>query len=154
MIRSTALLLLALLVVTGCASSGAGGGSDDKGYLLVYIDADFGGVLPIKPDSFWGSPVFAELGRDRHYLFEMKPGGYSLGGLTSGVRVLQDTFGSTPFSVEAGKVTYLGKHIFKSIDNKSVNWRVVETLESSLAGLSDAERARIGTMPVTTVPNE
>ena len=152
MTRIIALLVVTCFVVAGCGfnrvAGGAGPADQDKGYLLVSVDADFGGVLPIVPDSFWNGPVFAGLGRNQHYVFQMKTDGYSLGGVTTGTRVLRETYGTMPFSVDAGQVVYLGKIVFRKSAQNKVSWHLEDALQESLAGIDDGARNEISGLPI------
>lgn len=152
MTRIFALFVVICLVIGGCGfnrvAGGTGPADPDKGYLLISVDADFGGVLPIVPDSFWNGPVFAGLGRNQHYVFQMKTDGYSLGGVTSGTRVLQETYGSMPFSVDAGQVVYIGKIVFRKSSQNTVSWQLEDALQESLAGIDDAAREEISGLPI------
>ncbi len=151
--RNTLLgMTVAIFVVGASQSVGAGESSTGKwGYVLITIKSDLRGVLPIKPNSFWGSPQFLQLVPERHYLLGIKPGGYSFGGLTvfgGGWQLGWGTFNKAPFTVQAGKVVYLGEHTFSRTSGDTYSWHVSDTLSETLAGLNPKQQKLIEGLPI------
>ena len=149
----TTLSLLILTVLVGCAAPHrvVGNGSApiaNNGYVLIRVRSDMQGILPLKPASFWGTPFLLGVGGDKHYLLSMKPGTYSLGALMVDMKFGWDTFDTTPFKVEPGKVAYLGQHHFYRKPRSMYSWNVRDTLEESLAGLSSTSLAEIRNLPI------
>jgi hypothetical protein len=134
-------------------NSAAVGAPANHGYVLITVQSDMSGTLPLKPDSFWIGPVFAPFTPDKTYLFKMRPGGYSFGGIVSGMKLGWSTFNQVPFTVRADTVTYVGTHKFMRTSSRTYSWKVEDTLEQSLAGLSASSRQVIQGLPIEkTIP--
>jgi hypothetical protein len=155
--------LLGILSVTGLLGlvtlgGPAHAGSPPKGYLLITIESDMPGTLPIKPSSFFGPPpFFLPLKSHKDYLYTVRPSSYTFGGLVVGMKIGWSLKDQAPFNVEAGKVVYLGLHRFKRTSDKAYRWEAVDDLEGSLADLSPEERKQIDGLPIVRsvpVPKE
>jgi hypothetical protein len=129
-------------------NSMAEGAPANRGYVLITVQSDMSGTLPLKPDSFWSGPVFAPFTPNKTYLFRMKPGGYSFGGIVSGMKLGLSTFNQVPFTVKADTVTYVGTHKFMRTSSSTYSWEVLDTLEQSLAGLNASSRQAIEGLPI------
>jgi hypothetical protein len=135
------------------ANGTAEGATADRGFVLITVQSDMSGTLPLKPDSFWSGPVFAPFTPNKTYLFKMRPGGYSFGGIVSGMKLGWSTFNQVPFTVKADTVTYVGTHKFMRTSSSTYSWKVEDTLEQSLAGLSASSRQAIEGLPIEkTIP--
>jgi hypothetical protein len=135
------------------ANSTAEGATANRGFVLITVQSDMPGTLPLKPDSFWSGPVFAPFTPNKTYLFKMRPGGYSFGGIVSGMKLGLSTFNQVPFTVKADTVTYLGTHKFMRTSSSTYSWQVEDTLVQSLAGLSASSRQTIEGLPIEkTIP--
>jgi hypothetical protein len=152
--RNTLLGMIVAIFVGGIGQSVDAGESSTRklGYVLITIKSDLGGILPIKPDSFWGAPQFLPLVPERHYLLGFKPGGYSFGGLVAsgngGWQLGWSTFNKAPFKVQAGKVVYLGEHAFSRTSGDTYSWHVSDTLSQTLAGLNAKQQQLIEGLPI------
>jgi hypothetical protein len=124
-----------------------------RGYVLITIQSDMSGTLPLKPDSFWSGAVFAPFTPDKTYLFKLRPGRYSFGGIVSGMKLGMSTFNRVPFTVKADTVTYVGTHWFMRTSSRTYSWKVEDTLQQSLAGLNAGSRQVIEGLPIEkTIP--
>jgi len=146
-------ILLCLVAMAGCNAGRLAGSAtrpDPKmGYVLVSIDSDFGGVLPIKPDSFWGAPSFLGLAPNKTYLLQLRSGGYSFGAIgTTRILIGWGTYGIAPFSVQPGKVVYLGKYTFRMVGTRKYSLYVKDSLPESLRDLDEAARGEITGLPI------
>jgi hypothetical protein len=129
-------------------NSTAEGAPANRGYVLITVQSDMSGTLPLKPDSFWSGPVFAPFTPNKTYLFKMRPGGYSFGGIVSGMKLGWSTFNQVPFTVKPDTVTYVGTHEFMRTSSRTYSWQVKDTLEQSLAGLDAGSRQAIEGLPI------
>jgi hypothetical protein len=129
------------------------GAPANRGYVLITVQSDMSGTLPLKSDSFWSGAVFAPFTPNKTYLFKMRPGGYSFGGIVSGMKLGMSTFNRVPFTVKADTVTYVGTHRFMRTSSRTYSWKVEDTLEQSLAGLNASSRQVIEGLPIEkTIP--
>jgi hypothetical protein len=63
------------------------------------------------------------------------------------------TFNQVPFTVRADTVTYVGTHKFMRTSSRTYSWKVEDSLEQSLAGLSASSRQVIQGLPIEkTIP--
>ncbi len=125
----------------------------NRGYVLITVQSDMSGTLPLKSDSFWSGAVFAPFTPNKTYLFKLRPGGYSFGGIVSGMKLGVSTFSRVPFAVKADTVTYVGTHRFMRTSSSTYSWKVEDTLEQSLAGLNASSRRVIEGLPIEkTIP--
>jgi hypothetical protein len=136
-------------------NSTAMGAPADRGYVLITVQSDMPGTLPLKPDSFWSGPVFAPFTPNKTYLFKMRPGGYSFGGIVSGMKLGWSTFSQVRFTVRPDTVTYVGAHKFMRTSSSTYSWKVDDTLERSLAELNASSRQLIEGLPIEkTIPTK
>lgn len=119
-----------------------------NGYVLVTIRSDMQGVLPLKPDSFWGVPAFLTLVSDKSYLLQMKAGGYSFGGLTVGTSIGWGTYSNVPFTVAPGKVVYLGEHRLQRTSGSTYSWEVRDALDEAIRALPTDSAKEIAGLPI------
>src|ERR1700730_6455119 len=84
------------------------GAPANRGYVLITVQSDMSGTLPLKPDSFWSGAVFCPFTPNKTYLFKMRPGGYSFGGIVSGMKLGMSTFNRVPVTLKPDTVTYVG----------------------------------------------
>jgi hypothetical protein len=135
------------------ANGTAEGATANRGFVLITVQSDMPGTLPLKSDSFWSGPVFAPFTPNKTYLFKVRPGGYSFGGIVSGMKLGWSTFNQVPFTVKADTVTYVGTHKFMRTSSSTYSWQVEDTLAQSLAGLSASSRQAIEGLPIEkTIP--
>jgi hypothetical protein len=151
--------LRAILLIIGLASvtSSLGGepaptSAPKVGYVLITIKSNMRGTLPLKPDSFWGSPHFVPLSPAHDYLLGIPPGGYAFGGLVvtsgPGPKLGMGIFDKAHFTVQIGKVIYLGENRFTRDSAAKFSWDVSDSLPEALAGLNAQENALIAGLPV------
>ena len=129
------------------------GAPANRGYVLITVQSDMSGTLPLKSDSFWSGAVYAPFTPNKTYLFKMRPGGYSFGGIVSGMKLGMSTFNRVPFTVKPDTVTYVGTHRFMRTSSSTYSWKVEDNLEQSLAGLDASSRQVIEGLPIEkTIP--
>ena len=152
--RATKLMMI--VIVAQCLPTLNGtavGAPAHRGYVLITVQSDMSGTLPLKSDSFWSGAVFAPFTPNKTYLFKMRPGGYSFGGIVTGMKLGMSTFDRVPFTVKADTVTYVGTHRFMRMSSSTYSWKVEDTLEQSLAGLNANSRQVIEGLPIEkTIP--
>lgn len=131
------------------------GAPANRGYVLITVQSDMSGTLPLKSDSIWSGAVFAPFTPNKTYLFKMRPGGYSFGGIVSGMKLEMSTFNRVPFTVKADTVTYVGTHRFMRTSSRTYSWMVEDALGKSLAGLNASSRQVIEGLPIEkTIPTK
>jgi hypothetical protein len=121
-----------------------------KAYLLMTVESDMGGSLPIKPIKFFGPPPFFLhfLKPHNDFLNAVRPGDYSFGGLVVGGMIGWSLYDQGAFTAEPGKVVYLGFHRFKHTSASTFLWEVDDELDASLSGLNDDQRRLIEGLPI------
>jgi hypothetical protein len=157
MVRRVAMSLTIVIVVQWLPSlnSTAVGAPANRGYVMITVQSDMSGTLPLKSDSFWSGAVFAPFTPNKTYLFKMRPGGYSFGEIVSGMKLGMSTFNRVAFTVKADTVTYVGTHQFMRTSSSTYSWKVEDTLEQSLAGLNAGSRQAIEGLPIEkTIPTK
>jgi hypothetical protein len=154
-VRGVAKSIMILIAVQwlSAVNSAAADAPGRRGYVLITVQSDMSGTLPLKPDSFWSYPVFAPFTPNTTYLFKVKPGAYSFGGIVSGMKLGWSTFNQVPFIVKADAVTYVGMHKFMRASSSTYSWTIEDALEQSLAGLKASSRQSIEGLPIEkTIP--
>ena len=153
MVRRVALSLMIVAQGLPTLNGTAVGAPANRGYVLITVQSDMSGTLPLKSDSFWSGAVFAPFTPNKTYLFKMRPGGYSFGRIVSGMKLGASTFNQVSFTVKADTVTYVGTHRFMRSSSSTYSWKVEDALEQSLAGLTTSSRRVIEGLPIEkTIP--